>query len=169
MGPCVVGGLVGHQESESLDTQLLSSEIRNSYVFNANVELRHADTNCGNWINDSVHAGGLVGLNDTARVINSYVGNETRAFRDSDPTNTLSVGLAPCRPLRVCPDDTRDRTITHSDFSVIGVDTPIPRNYYGRIDGFAGDNNGEIDDSYWDYTNYECSLQESGSFFITYL
>ena len=43
LGPCVVGGLVGHQESESLDTQLLSSEIRNSYVFDANVELRHAN------------------------------------------------------------------------------------------------------------------------------
>ena len=146
LGPCAVGGLVGVQRSENRNTLSLTSEIRNSYVLAARVLLNRAESRCGNWINNTVYAGGLVGFSADSPIVNSYVGDRTRAFRDRN-RNTCSSSQ-----------------ITLQNFSVDGV--PITRNIAIRLGGFAGRiNNDDITHGYWEYNGYQCSSDSTNRYY----
>ena len=78
-GPCIVGGLVGNQFSTNPQDPEKRSEIKNSYA-TGNVE-----TGFGTCSNSNIKvAGGLVGINNSSRIENSYtlgeiLGGGTRA------------------------------------------------------------------------------------------
>ena len=66
-GPCIVGGLVGNQFSTNPQDPEKRSEIKNSYA-TGNVE-----TGFGTCSNSNIKvAGGLVGINNSSRIENSY-------------------------------------------------------------------------------------------------
>ena len=67
-GPCIVGGLVGNQFSFNSNSLATTSEVKNSYT-TGNVET--GSGTCGNSNNRVV--GGLVGVNNNARIENGYV------------------------------------------------------------------------------------------------